>query len=42
VYELARSPEFSALPLITEDTIKDLGGKYNCKFVILIKKNSPI
>ena len=30
VYELARSTEFSTLPLITEDTIKDLGGKYNC------------
>jgi hypothetical protein len=42
--------EFSTLPLITEDTIKDLGGKYNCKFVtfhkgiqavILIKKKIP-
>ncbi|VDI19997.1 Hypothetical predicted protein, partial [Mytilus galloprovincialis] len=29
VYELAKSPDFSSLPLITEDTIKDLGGKYN-------------
>lgn len=30
VFELARSPEFSSLPIIVEDFIKDNGGNYNC------------
>ena len=32
VFESARSPDFSSLPLIIEDWIKDNGGTYSGEF----------
>lgn len=36
VFELARNPDFSSLPVIVEDFIKDHGGQYNSMYMLLI------
>lgn len=36
VFELARNPDFSSLPVIVEDFIKDHGGQYNSMYTLQI------